>query len=76
MKPTIHEMRAKLAAWYGLPLAEVIRILDTPEHPAEMRDEFAMAAMQHYTFHDGDDQDARRCYEIADAMLEARNANR
>lgn len=41
-----------------------------------LRDEFAIAAMQHFTFHDGDDQDARRCYEIADAMLEARNANR
>lgn len=41
---------------------------------ASLCDQFAAVAMQHYTFHDGDDGDARRCYEIANAMLVVRVA--
>lgn len=39
-----------------------------------LRDYLAAMAMRHFTFHVDDAGDARRCYEVADAMLAAAGA--
>lgn len=66
---------------FGLTLGEVIGLLRVPTHPRELRDEFAMAAITG-TLPGAAVDDARVkeyaqwAYKMADAMLEARNANR
>lgn len=66
----------------GASKSEVMGAIKQPLHPASMRDEFAMAALSGMlaTPHNWPQQDADEfagaAYRFADAMLEARNANR
>lgn len=75
----------------GASKAEVMAAIKQPLHPAGMRDEFATAALTglmsgNYKWSDvsfspvcgkTDGQNTALCaYHVADAMLEARNANR
>lgn len=64
---------------YGLSMQEVLDVIHTPLHPRELRDEFAMQALNGIMacFHEfkGAGDKASRCrlaYAYADAMLEAR----
>lgn len=68
---------------FGLSMAETAALLRMPEHPRELRDEFAMAALPGLLGQC--DWESPLCtvkviandaYHLADAMLEARNANR
>lgn len=70
-----------LATHFGVTRSYVMRELKVPTHPEKLRDKFAAEAMQalatqqlcwRYSRNDADT--AARCYEMADAMLEARNA--
>lgn len=63
---------------YGITLEEFRKIIKQPEHPYELRDEFAMAAMQGivtYGAYGGSTSPraiALKAYTLADAMLEER----
>lgn len=77
--PTLIEAVNHLREHFGLTMAETISVLRTPL-PA--RDEFAMAALTGLCagikFGDSEvlNDASTRAYAFADAMLEARNANR
>lgn len=82
--PTRQDLLAYLAGSHGLSFEETLRIFKVPEHPRELRDEFAMAAMQGMLSNtDRDDEDlhrrgllaplvAQNAYLFADAMLAQR----
>lgn len=77
-EPTLIEVTNHLREHYSLSMSELLKIMRTPMHPAGMRDEFAIAAMPHALDSCAPSYDvaAEIAYKIADAMLEARNANR
>lgn len=83
-KPTAQDIIRLASLHYGLPMAEILEIVKTPTHPSTLRDEFAGKALpvawhaydQGYT---GDPECvelsiAHHAYQIADAMLKAREA--
>lgn len=58
---------------YGITLEEFRKIIKQPEHPYELRDQFAMAAISSMTMNSSNINDVVRiAYKFADAMLEAR----
>lgn len=60
---------------YGITLDEFRRIIKQPEHPYELRDEFAMAAMQGMISSGKAfnlSKVAKDAYIMADVMLEAK----
>ena len=77
--PTLIEVTNHLREHYSLTMAELLKIMRTPMNPAGMRDEFAVAALPAIIGH-AEFETCLQCAEIAyayaDAMLEARNANR
>lgn len=66
----------------GVPQSGVMAAVKTPLHPRELRDEFAGRALSgmlsdpHGWPQQDADEFAEAAYRFADAMLEARNANR
>jgi len=79
--PTYIEVRNHVREHFGLTMSETLEVLRTPLNPAGMRDEFALAAITGTL--PGAAVDAARvkeyaewAYKMADAMMEARNANR
>jgi len=62
-----------LAEHFGLTLAEVLAVLNSPNHPSGLRDDFAKAALpgcvEKFRY---PENAAEEAYKIADAMLAAR----
>lgn len=78
--PTIREAIDHLREHYSLTMTETLTLVRAPLHPRELRDEFAMAALTGMLARDvpraGFEYVASDAYRYADAMVEARNANR
>jgi hypothetical protein len=77
MSPTKREVIQHIREHYGLSFQDVTSILNSPTHPAGMRDEFAARAVQGLLAspvqpQSGPDMYARDAYKIADAMLQER----
>lgn len=57
----------------GITLDEFRKIIKQPEHPYDLRDQFAMAAISSMTINSSNiNSMVRLAYKFADAMLEAR----
>lgn len=78
MKPTLTEAVNHLREHYGLSMPEVLGLLRTPLHPAGLRDEFAGRALIGAMSRGwrNPSEVAKEAFAAADAMMEARNANR
>lgn len=77
MMPSRQEVIAHLRNQYSLTMGEVLALLNTPQHPRGLRDEFAMAALPKLIRESDTYKDiAIQAYFMSDAMLEVRNANR
>lgn len=70
--PSRKEMLDHLHIHYGLTISETMQIVNIPLHPIEMRDEFARAALTGLMAKNDTVSNAKRAYEVADAMLAAR----
>lgn len=72
-KPNIHDILENACEKFGLTMGEAMAIIKTPLHPRELRDEFAGRAAEYLAWNLGNTElCAKRCYEIADALLKAR----
>ena len=73
-KPNIRDILENACKEFGLTMSEALAITKTPLHPRELRDEFAGKAMQGWAADSGvtTELGAKWAYEMADAMLKAR----
>lgn len=83
MKPTIHEIINHVAEHYGITRTEANAIMRTPTHPATLRDDLAIAAIQGMLAHSTryrplnantpwHEAMTNEAYQIADAALKER----
>lgn len=80
MTPTIREVIDLVRDRYGLTMAETLKILKTPLHPLELRDQFAGQALAGVTANpdtgcNSPSDFAHWSYRCADAMLKERIKN-
>jgi hypothetical protein len=80
MTPTIHDVIALVRDRYGLTMAEALKIMKTPLHPLELRDQFAGQALAGVTGNpvtgcNSPGDFAHWAYRCADAMLKERIKN-
>lgn len=81
-KPSCREVLDLVIGHYGITINEAIEIMRTPLYPRELRDEFAGQAMAALTHQAPSSQDlieaidalAAMSYQVADAMLKARQS--
>lgn len=80
-RPSTLDMLYHLSSTFGMPISEVLAGLKVPQHPEELRDRFATAALQGLLADPRPFEDegegihiayAKTAYMYADAMLEAR----
>jgi hypothetical protein len=83
-KPNIRDILENACKEFGLTMSEALAIMKTPLHPRELRDEFAGKALRiAWNAYNGgytgqpelvEQSIAHHAYQIADAMLKAREA--